>query len=237
MEDVLTLANNFIREVDTLEINQKAAVKAREYLHKSIEQLTLDTEDKKDKLDITSNAIVILRDVSDESVKSSYKFIEDNLNIALDRIFKKSTRKIKLVESTRSGQYPQLDVQLIVENGKVRSLKSDSGHGIMQIISLLCVLSLICITGSRRLLVIDEILGGLSSNARRIIDEILWTFTEVGFQFVVCEHGFVPKNSKVYFLDTEAGISKVIREFIEADGLYLDKQLEEVLEEQNYYAV
>ena len=121
--------------------------------------------------------------------------------------------KIRLKEYTRAGQYPQLELELIVENGKVRSLKNDSGHGLMQIISLLCVLSVIVLTGSRRVFVIDEVLSGLSENSRKIVAEILWTFTEIGFQFIVSEHGFIPKGSKVYHL-------KMTGEYPSRQGVY-----------------
>jgi hypothetical protein len=145
----------------------------------------------------------------------------------LERIFSESERRIYLKEYTRGGMYPQLEIELHVENGKIRSLKDDSGHGIMQVISLLCILSLIVITGNRRILVIDETLSGLSAKSRSIIDDILWTFTEIGFQFIISEHGYIPRNAKVYKLKSVGGISSVVDEYIESDGVYLDGLSEE----------
>lgn len=212
----------FINNVEQVELEQMASIKTREKLEKSVkdksEKSKLDSVD----LEIVTNAINILRKVSDEAVQQSYQFITESINAALERIFEKSTRKIRLKEYTRGGMYPQLEVELHVENDVVRSLKDDSGHGIMQIISLLCILSLIVITGSRKILVVDEMLSGLSAKSRSIIDDILWTFTEIGFQFVISEHGYIPRGSKVYHLESSGGISKIIDEYIQGDGIYLD---------------
>ncbi len=221
--------NSYIELVEQLEINQKASLKQKEQLEQQIAQLTKNKNIASENLDIVANAVTVLRLISDDAVQQSYKFIQDSVNSTLERIFSKSTRKIKLKESTFRGQYPQLEIELYVEGGKTRSLKSDSGHGLMQIISLLCVLSLIVITNSRRLLVLDEVLSGLSAKSRMIVCEVLWAFTEIGFQFVLNEHGLIPENSYVVHLETTGGISSIVDSYIASSGTYLDGKL---LEEQ-----
>ena len=136
-------------------------------------------------------------------------------------MFENTTRKIALKEYTRNNQYPQLEIELTVANGKVRSLKADSGHGLAQIVSLLSILSLIVITNSRRLLVMDEVISGLSIHNREIITDILWTFTEIGFQFVVNEHGYVPRGAKVFHLEMVGDVSHIKESYIENRGVYL----------------
>ena len=215
-------AKAMINEIQQLEINQASLKQTQERLEKDVERLIKENKLNSEDLDIAVNAITILRDVSDEAVKQSYEFIQDSLNAALAKIFQHSVRKIRLVETTLRGQYPQLDIELTVENGRVRSLKTGSGHGLMQIVSLLCTLCLIVITNSRRLLVIDEVLSGLSGKARKIISDILWTFTTIGFQFVISEHGFVPEGANVYYLEMTDGISGVKANYIEKSGVYLD---------------
>ena len=215
-------AKAMINEIQQLEINQASLKQTQERLEKDVERLIKENKLNSEDLDIAVNAITILRDVSDEAVKQSYEFIQDSLNAALAKIFQHSVRKIRLVETTLRGQYPQLDIELTVENGRVRSLKTGSGHGLMQIVSLLCTLCLIVITNSRRLLVIDEVLSGLSAKARKIISDILWTFTTIGFQFVISEHGFVPEGANVYYLEMTDGISGVKANYIEKSGVYLD---------------
>lgn len=217
----------FIDEVNKLEVEQAAAIKTRKHLEESIQKLMKENELNKEELDIALNAIAILRQVSDEAVAKAYKFLEQSLNAALERMFKNAVRKIRIKEYTRNGQYPQLEIELIVGNGKVRSLRSDSGHGIAQIVSLLSILCLIVLTNSRRILVMDEILSGISVRNRKIISDILWTFTQIGFQFIINEHGYVPKGAKVYHMEMVGDVAHVKETYIEEKGIYLYRDEEE----------
>ena len=222
MNSVSVKVNEFLKAVDEIERQQKASEQSRRMLEEQIKTLRETTKMNQEELDITTNAIEILRKVSDEAVDKSYRFLEESLNSSLERMFTNTTRKIKLHEFTRGGQYPQLEIELTVGNGKKRSLKADSGHGLAQIVSLLCILCLITRTNSRRILVMDEIISGLSVHNREIVSDILWTFTEIGFQFVVNDHGFVPKGSKVYHLEMVGDVSGVKETYIEKDGVYLN---------------
>ena len=192
----LDRAKKLISDINEVELNQKAMIKSKQQLSNNIEELKLKKKLSEEELEIVTNAITILKQISDGVVTESKQFIEESLNSALERIFVNSVRKIRIKEYTTRGTYPQLELELIVEGGEKRLLKN-SGHGLMQIVSLLCILSLIVMTGNRRLLIMDEILSGLSARARMIVDDIMWTFTTVGFQFIINEHGFVPKGSHV----------------------------------------
>lgn len=227
--------NEFIAVVNQIELENAAAEKSRANLEKSINDLMEANKNNKEALDIATHAIEILRQVSDEAVGQAYKFLEQSLNSALAKMFTKTTRRIELKESIRSNQYPQLEIILHVGNGKTRSLKSDSGHGLAQIVSLLSILSLIVITGSRRILVMDEVISGLSVHNRKIVSDILWTFTEIGFQFIVNDHGFVPEGSHVYYLEMNGDVSGVKKDYIATKGAYLqsDGNSEFNYEEQN----
>ena len=213
---------NFLNAVQQVEITQAANIRARNQLEQNIQDLISKNVDNKEALDIATHAIEILRQVSDEAVSQAYKFLEENLNAALARMFANTTRHITLREYTRNNQYPQLEIELTVAGGKKRSLKADSGHGLAQIVSLLSILSLIVITNSRRIVVMDEIISGLSVHNRKIVSDILWTFTEIGFQFIVNEHGFVPKGSKVYHLEMVGDVSHIKESYIEENGVYLN---------------
>jgi len=221
-------ASEFMKKVHELEMEQQGAIRARESLERGIREITERNEFNQEAVRIGTGAIEILREVSDEAVSEAYRFLEQSLNSALERMFTNTTRRIKIHEWTRGNQYPQLELELYVQNGKTRSLKSNSGHGIAQIVSLLSILSLIVLTGSRRILVLDEILSGISKTNRVIIEDILWTFTEIGFQFVMNEHGFVPKGSKVYHLEMIGDVSRVKDTYIEDKGVYLDRSEEDV---------
>lgn len=213
--------NNFISVVNQIEIENVAAEKSKQSLEDTINRLAEQNKNNKEALDIASNAIIILRQVSDEAVSQAYGFLETSLNSALARMFKNTTRKIEIKESIRNNQYPQLELILHVGNGKTRSLKTDSGHGLAQIVSILSILSLIVITGSRRILVMDEVISGLSVHNRKIISDILWSFTEIGFQFIVNDHGFIPEGSHVYHLEMNGDVSSIKQDYIAKNGVYL----------------
>lgn len=222
MEDTLvTQAESMIQTIEQIENENNAAIRMRKFLEDNINALVEKNNTSKEALDIATHAIEILREVSDEAVSKAYGFLEKNLNTSLERMFKNSTRKIRIKEYTRANQYPQLELELDVGNGITRSLKTDSGHGLAQIVSLLSILSLIVITGSRRLLIIDEVLSGLSVRNRQIVESILWNFTDIGFQFIVNDHGFVIKGSEVYHLEMNGDVSTVKHKYKATHGVYL----------------
>jgi len=218
---ILKEAEEFIKHVDDLEVRQLANLKTKQKLESAIKKYTEKNKITAEELDIVNNAVAILNSISDKTIQKSYDFITENLNSTLRKIFSNTTREIRIKEYTR-GKHPQLEIELKVEGGITRSLKTASGHGIMQIISLLCILCILVITKSRRTLWLDEILSGLSGQSRVIVSEILWSFTQAGFQFVISEHGFIPKGAKVYKLKMENGISKIEDSYIEQKGVYLN---------------
>lgn len=236
INQVREFANQFINKSLQVEAEQNSLRQTKEALEKTVEDLRVKNKLQADELDICVNALAILSEISDGVVHSSYSFIEENLNMALERIFSKSVRKIRLKETLRGGTSPQLSIELIVEGGKVRSLKADSGHGIMQMISLLCILCVLTITGSRKLLLVDEVLSGLSKESRRAVSDILWSFTEVGFQFIVSEHGFIPAGANVYHLEIDGGVSNVVDNYISKDGVFLDASVMRDTESREEYA-
>ena len=221
VQNLRNKVNNFITVVNQIEIENAAAERSKLTLEDAITRLAEENKNNKEALDIASNAIIILRQVSDEAVSQAYGFLETSLNSALARMFENATRKIEIKESIRNNQYPQLELVLHVGNGKTRSLKTDSGHGLAQIVSLLSILSLIVITGSRRILVMDEVISGLSVHNRKIVSDILWSFTEIGFQFIVNDHGFIPEGSHVYHLEMNGDVSGVKQDYIATIGVYL----------------
>ena len=224
MTNTMELRNRaqlLLNGIHTLEVQQAGVVQSREKIEKTINDLKERAKNDREALDIATHAIEILRQVSDESVGKAYEFLEKSLNTALARMFEKSTRKIKIKEWTRNNQYPQLELELEVGNGVKRSLKTDSGHGLAQIVSLLSILSLIVITKSRRILVMDEVISGLSVHNRKVVNDILWSFVDIGFQFIINEHGFIPENSCVYHLEMVGDVSGVKQKYIATKGVYL----------------
>lgn len=211
---------NYNKKTTDLEIAQEAARKNKELLKKKIDVVKEELQMADEQFIIYSDAIEVLRQVSDQTVTESYDFISKAVNTALERIFPQE-RRIELREYSR-GKNPQLEMVLKVEGGRERSMKLNTGRGLTQIVSFLSILSIIVITKSRKIMIMDEILSGLSASSRKVIADIMWNFTEIGFQFIINEHGFVPKGSKVIFLENQAGIGRVSHTYIEEHGMYLD---------------
>lgn len=225
MESYSTLvesSKSFIAQIEQIELEQEASIRTRQHLEKQIEGLMERVKGNKEALDIATNAIHILQQISDQAVANAYAQFEQTMNDCLERMFENTTRRVHVKEYVKNVQYPQLEIRLEVGNGKYRSLKTDSGHGIAQIISLLSILCLIMQTDGRRILVIDEVISGISNHNRMIVDEILWQFASVGFQFIINEHGYVPKNSKVFHLEMVNDVSHVKETYIEKEGVYLN---------------
>ena len=221
MSELVKKMENFVSRVGVVESEHNSAINTKQGLEMKIQELIKHKKLHEDELDMCTKAIELLRAVSDEVVAKAYREIETNINAALERMFKNSVKKIKIEEYTRAGQYPQLELVLIGEGGSRKSLKSDSGHGVAQIVSFLVLLCLISRTQARRLLVLDEVLSGISENNLKIIADIMWAFTNIGFQFIVNEQGFIPRGAKVYELLNVAGVSRIERSYVSQDGLYL----------------
>lgn len=217
--DISSRVDSLLAGIDEQIIMQQAKLKNQKMIEQSIDGYKKTIKEKSEDLDIVTNAVAILSSVSDESVSTNYKFIEDNVNLALQRVFPDKVRQIKLSESMR-GAYPQLEFRMVTENNVIRTIKSDSGHGIAQIVSILCLLSLIVIRGERKFVALDEMTSGMSGNTRAVLDSILWAFAEIGFQFLLVDHGYIPKGAKVYILKDTNGIGKVEKSYIEEKGVY-----------------
>ena len=210
---------NYIDKVTKLENYNMSTIRSRQVIEKQIQDLLEENKRNKEALDIGLHAIDILRQVSDQTVQEAYKFLEGSINTALAEMFTRSTRKIRIREYTRGVQYPQLVFEMDNGNGKIRSLKA-GGHGVAQIVSLLSILCIIVITGARRILILDEVLSGVSQSNLMVIDEVLWSFTEIGFQFIINDHGFIPKGSHVYHLEAVNDISHLKDDYASEYGVY-----------------
>ena len=213
-----------IREIENFIEEQETNAKQIEKISNQVETINKDIKDMESELETSQNAIEILRTVSDKTVKGSYEFLEQTINDALGRIFVDEKRQIKIVESSIQGQYPQIDLDIETSNG-VHSISRD-GHGIAQVISLLSSLCLIVLTGSRRFMALDEVLSGLSNEALEVIDNILHDFVNIGFNFIINEHGVLFKGAKVYEIEMQNGKSFISNEYIEPNGVYRNKENE-----------
>lgn len=221
MSDIFERLNDFNKRYTDAESNKAAVEKSREMLRIGINEENAKLMKLKEADVLNKKAIAVLNKLSEEALNESFAFIEDSLNDVLAKIFVNSPRKIRLVESMRGEKIPELNIELTAANGVKRSLKTDSGHGLRQMVSLLCILCVICISGVRKFVVLDEVFTGLSKESRIAINDILWSFTTIGFQFVIAEHGFIAKGAKVYQLRLDNDVSRIVDEYIEPEGYFL----------------
>lgn len=224
--DLLLEAEALLKDIDDIELRQKAKEETKKHLESSIKEYEAKLDKSGENYKVAADAIEVLRMLSNNNVQSSYKFMEQSINEALRRIFTDRTRQIELRETMR-GNYPQLEIALHVENGVERSLKYSSGHGIAQVISLLCTLSLIVFTGGRRFLALDEVMSGMSQETRVLFDDVLWEFAQIGFQYIVVEHDYTPKGALVVQLESRNELSKVTNTWIN------EKSLNEQMDEED----
>jgi hypothetical protein len=208
-------AVEFVMKAESLVESNRVNIQTKNNLEKQLELLREQSEKNRLALDIATHAIEILNGISDDVVNKALEFLETELNAALDQMFVDSKRSIKIKQSMFRNQYPQLTFEVVTTTGSVRSLKSDSGHGLAQIVSLISTLSLIVITGARRFMILDEVISGVSVKNREIIDTILWSFADIGFQYIVNDHGYIPKGASVYEFKMVGDKSSCSRHWIE----------------------
>ena len=195
--------SEFNSRFEAAKVNKMSLESTKDMLIKAINEEKAKQNLFIDQLALHEKALAVLNKISEDAIGGSLSFIETNLNDVLARIFVDSPRKIKLKEGIERGKIPVLNIELTAANGVKRSLKADSGHGL------------------RQFLVLDEVMTGMSREMRKAVDDILWCFTEIGFQFVIAEHGFRSRNSKVYQFKLVNDTSNVVQEYIEPNGFYL----------------
>lgn len=213
----MSVTQQINNSIDTL----KKALQEQEFRKKQVErlnQLAKEAEEQAENLEkeqlLVEKALRLIIEAGDLVAEDSYRFIMRSVNSLLDKMFTDCERKIRLTQKT-VGKNPTLSVEVIAD-GQVRDL-SESGHGIAQIVSLVCVICLIVLNGSRRLVVLDEVLNGVSIQNKPALSEALWAFTEIGFQFIICEHAFVPEGAKVYEVVNNGGVSSIARTYIQGE--------------------
>lgn len=156
-------------------------------------------------LNIELNSVVeacnLLTKLADTRVKKGLDFIVKIINDTLIKLFPEDFKALKVDMDAYHETYPQMRLTLITSKDKVRSLKTQEGNGVSQVISLLYILCLLYISGYRRFIHIDEVLNGLHPDAWALIDDILKLFEDkLGYQFIITQHGYTPKNGRVIVL-------------------------------------
>lgn len=183
-------------------------LKDKERLEKKVSQRRKELAEAQQDYVNLANAQKLLSTVSDDNTEATLLFVSGVINKALSEIFKGDTRRIFLSKKLYGGTKPHIVVEL--ENGKGERLDMSiqSGTGLRQIISVLFVICLIEVRKGRRLLILDERLSGLHSEAKRILSEIINIFAEGGFQFIFVEYS-LNSLGKLYNVEKPSNEAKV----------------------------
>jgi hypothetical protein len=193
------------------EFNRKQAVRLRGLMDEA-ESAARGVETEKV---LIEKALRLLVDVGDMVAEDSYRFVARSVNSLLEKMFTDCSRTVRITQRM-VGKNPSLSVEIIAD-GVARDLSEASGHGIAQVVSIICVACLIILNGSRRIIVLDEVLSGIAEQNKAALSEALWAFTEIGFQFIVCEHAFVPDGAKVFHFVNINGVSKIDQVYIQGE--------------------
>lgn len=136
-------------------------------------------------------AIRLLNTVSDKNMDSMLETITSAVNSVLAVMFSNSgdTYEILLVKSLYNDRIGHMKVELL-QNGNARDLALQSGDGIKQVIGFLFNTLLVSVSGGRRLIIMDEVLNGLSPEAAEgAVASLIKMFSEQGFQFIMVDQG------------------------------------------------
>lgn len=185
------------RDLKDKEKYEKRVLKGREELEKA----------QQDYVNLL-NAQKLLSTVSDDNTEATLLFVSGVINKALAEIFKGDTRRIYLSNKLYGGYKPHIVVELENSKGERLDMSIQNGTGLKQIISVLFVICLIEVRKGRRLLILDERLSGLHSEAKRILSEILNIFAEGGFQFIFVEYN-LNTLGKLYNVEKPGNEAKV----------------------------
>lgn len=152
-----------------------------------------------EKIGVYEGANKLLNAVSDKTLGAMLDTVTSAVNNVLAEMFRNSgdTYEIRLVKGLYAGRIAHMKLELM-QNGNPRDLSLQSGDGIKQVISFLFITLLISVSGSRRLIIMDEVLNGLSPEAAEgAVAALFKTFAKNGFQFIMVDQGRYNPGSSI----------------------------------------
>lgn len=161
--------NKLIREVDGV-LDKIQSLKDEAHEKKVIKQTLIGKLDEYVKdLELANEEVMLLDKVSlflksmvDLRTQSAYTQIEDTMNWCLSNVPLKQRYRMKIVESENKRIGRGVSFVLVdLDTGKERSVKTQTGTALAQIVSFLLLVVVISVSGSSRILVTDEMFSGL----------------------------------------------------------------------------
>lgn len=200
--------NDEIASIENFLSNTKFARKQKDDLVTRITSMREELQYAQAELDKYMRASALVGRVSDSNVKKTLGLITGLINRALAIIFPEDKREIDIIPSLYRNAYPHFTVKLYTGDDKKQVSFNQSGSGLAQIVSFLCILSLIDARSGRPLIVLDECLNGLHPLAKDLMTSMIKAVSN-RYQFIIVEYGYdigkqyeVMKKGKVSTIDT-----------------------------------
>ena len=191
-EEFETLVEGYYHQtVSDYEAKKAAEEKRISYLNEASEIY--------ENIGIYEGANKLLNAVSDKTLGAMLDTVTRAVNNVLGEMFRNSgdSYEIRLVKGLYAGRIAHMKLELM-QNGNPRDLNLQSGDGIKQVISFLFITLLISVSGGRRLIIMDEILNGLSPEAAEgAVAALFKTFAKRGFQFIMVDQGRYNPGSSI----------------------------------------
>lgn len=213
-----------ISKGNTLEITHKERRVLATNLYNQAEALKKEIDKTNADLQTYICACNLLGEVSDETTQDTLDKISGVINKALGVLFPTDSRTVRISKSMYREVHPHFNVDLITENGIIRSFKQ-SGSGLAQVISFLFTICLIDARGGRKVLVMDELLNGLHPTAKGIVRDLMLAVSS-RFQFITVEYGM--DVEKEYLIEKANGTATIVP--YESNSYYRDVVLPEEVE-------
>lgn len=183
-----------------------------EILHK-LEEAESSFQELNTKYNYGLEAQQLLGTVADGRANSILEYVTSIINKALVEVFPRESKQISLERKLHGNKHPHINVVLRTEEGRTRDLVTQSGTGLRQIISFLYRLCLIEVTGARKLVIMDELLGGVHKEAAAVIEDMMTIFAKGGFQFAIVDYALSERMGMTYLVERmsngDAGVREV----------------------------
>lgn len=198
MEALSNVAYSLSRDLERKEARQERSKQLLEELGTMQAELAVALEGQK-----------LLGAVADEKSRQVLNYVTQVLNKTLAEIFPHDHFTISLENRLHAGKYPHINVVLKTADGRTRDLVTQSGTGLRQIVSFLYRMCLIEVTGSRKLIVMDELLSGVHEDAIEVLVDLMQIFVKGGFQFVAVDYALPARLGMTYLVEKEGPVATI----------------------------
>lgn len=198
-----------MQELSNVAYACRGDLQRKEQLEAEVKEQVAELVAAEERIKHSLEAQNLLGTVADEKANAVLDYVTGILNKTLSEIFPGDAREIALERKMHGGKHPHITVVLRTGDGVVRDMVTQSGTGLRQIVSFLYRLCLIEVTGSRKLVIIDELLSGVHKDAIVVIEDLIKIFAAGGFQFVIVDYAIATEFGLTYLVEKPGKIASI----------------------------